>query len=151
MDSVPLNEPSIAKPELKLEFKLGVLNKALPPVPDTPNTLAAVEAAPPFHVNAVEALVVRLTSVKAPAENSPLAPRLTIVDAVLALVDAFARVVAAATFAAEAPPTRATAGFGYVPDKSPPAAPEGLEPPTVAPSCIEPDAILLAFAAYCCG
>jgi hypothetical protein len=63
--------------------------------------------------------------VTALAEKLPEASRLTIVEAVFAFVAAFARFAPDATFAAVTEPTVATVGFGYVPERSPPADPFG--------------------------
>ena len=70
-------------------------------------------------------LSARPLRVATPEVKLPEASRLTIVDAVFKLVAAFAATVAVFTLAAVEPPTVATVGFGYVPVRSPAAAPEG--------------------------
>jgi hypothetical protein len=58
-------------------------------------------------------------------EKFPPASRRTIALFVFASVAAFARFAPEATFAAVTAPTVATVGFGYVPERSPPALPDG--------------------------
>jgi hypothetical protein len=76
---------------------------------------------------AVDALPVKF-AVIVPAVKLPEPSRLTIVDAVFALVAVLAKLAPAATFAAVTPLTLATVGLGKFPPKSPPATPVGARP-----------------------
>jgi hypothetical protein len=74
-------------------------------------------------------------AVMVPAEKLPEASRLTMVEAVLALVAAVVSLTEVAILAAVLDPTVATVGLGKLPLKSPPAAPVGAIPET---QCYEP-------------
>jgi hypothetical protein len=80
-----------------------------------------------FPVRVPVTLPVKL-AVIVPAVKLPEPSRLTIVDAVLTLVAALARISALWILAAVDAPTVAIDGFGKLPPKSPPATPVGASP-----------------------
>ena len=73
-----------------------------------------------------ELLIIESVTLTAPAAKLPDASRLTIVLAVFRLVAALANTVAAATFAADCPPTKLTTVAPCVPVTSPSNEPEKL-------------------------
>jgi len=119
--------------ELEIVASLALLIVALVISASTINELdnnpVASLCTTPAVLNGVivaELLITSSVILIAPAENPPDAVRLTIVLAVLALVAALASTVAAATFAADCPPTKLTTVALCVPVTSPANEPEKL-------------------------
>src|ERR1700722_4719296 len=107
------------------EVTSGVQLVALPPV-STPGGKEPAAHAPGRLASALAVLALPASAaVTTPAVKLPEESRRTMAVAVLMLVAAFASCSAACRLAAVDPPTVAIVGLGYVPPRSPPAAPTG--------------------------